>query len=879
MIPAALFLPLAVTGQAQQLVADGVSLTASADFPWDGAGDIATPPFSALNGGTITADENVMLINNGSGGTAVSVIGAQVRSAGIIRILEGGNITTTGKGVDASDLSSLVELNAVTIHAGYRGIGLRSSAHANVTNSTVTVSGTSDNGLKVESGASLSFNGSTVTGGVSALHVSGVGSTATANGSGFTGSSRGVYAEAGGSITLTGGSQAQGNFAGLYATGSGSSISSTGSIVTGTNYGVYSNAAATITLNGETVGTTGANSYGLLAFSGGASLSATDVTVNKSGTGGAAAEANQGSTVTLTRGTFTTTSFGALGLSALSSGAFLQAKGSAVQTGGDEATGVNVNGDPGDVTKARMELMDVSVTTTGANAYGARADNLTSLTMTGGSISTTGAGSFGALIISRSTGTFSDVTIQSSGAGASAQFGGNFSLIRGSVTTSGINAHGLFTAGVSAGVGAAIHATDLDVVTSGETAHGIFAYGGTSVDVTDGSVVTHGAGAAAMFGSRLSTGLLTPISTITVQNSQISSDLGQGVVAFGNTMNVNLQAGSSLSSAAGDVVDSRARVISGTTYFGDVNLVADASTLTGGAVMEAGTTSNVTLQNNSSWTGTRAVTVTQLAMDAGTFRFGANGLTVAASGGVRLRAGNGTFNTNGYLGHVTAAIGGTGALTKTGAGILSLTGTNNYAGTTTVSQGTLLINGNSSAVLSNASVLAGTVLGGNGSYGGLVQVTGTLAPGGVPGLGPEMDSLAVGAVNFGDTSSFAFQMDTSTLQADLLVSTLGLNIDNQATLQLSDLMSTAVTLGTKITLINYGGAWNGGVFSGYADDSTFTLGANTWLVDYNDTSGGSNFETDQIYTNYFTLTAVPVPEPSVAGLGLLGICLAWRRRR
>ncbi|MGC4014130.1 MAG: autotransporter-associated beta strand repeat-containing protein [Luteolibacter sp.] len=198
-------------------------------------------------------------------------------------------------------------------------------------------------------------------------------------------------------------------------------------------------------------------------------------------------------------------------------------------------------------------------------------------------------------------------------------------------------------------------------------------------------------------------------------------------------------------------------------------------------------------------------------------------------------------------------------LVKTGLGTLSVTGVNDYAGTTTVSQGTLLINGNSSAATSLATV----------------QAIGTIAPGGTEELGPEIDSLAGGSVAFGGTLAFSYQMDTSSLQADLLVSSQGLSIHNLAALQLSDLMSIPVEFGTKIPLINYGGAWDGGAFAGYADDSTFTLGANTWLVNYNDTNGGDIFSPDEIYSNYFTLTEPP--EPSFVRLLLLGTC--WMRRR
>lgn len=60
-------------------------------------------------------------------------------------------------------------------------------------------------------------------------------------------------------------------------------------------------------------------------------------------------------------------------------------------------------------------------------------------------------------------------------------------------------------------------------------------------------------------------------------------------------------------------------------------------------------------------------------------------------------------------------------LTKTGAGTLTLTGTNTYTGPTTVNAGTLLINGNSSADTNTWTVVSGATLGGTGKIGGVVN--------------------------------------------------------------------------------------------------------------------------------------------------------------
>lgn len=78
-------------------------------------------------------------------------------------------------------------------------------------------------------------------------------------------------------------------------------------------------------------------------------------------------------------------------------------------------------------------------------------------------------------------------------------------------------------------------------------------------------------------------------------------------------------------------------------------------------------------------------------------------------------------------------------LTKDGSGTLVLSGTNDYDPTaaTNVNAGTLLINGNSSAVTDPFNVNGTSILGGNGSVGGNVNVgaTGNLSPGATGAVG------------------------------------------------------------------------------------------------------------------------------------------------
>jgi hypothetical protein len=89
---------------------------------------------------------------------------------------------------------------------------------------------------------------------------------------------------------------------------------------------------------------------------------------------------------------------------------------------------------------------------------------------------------------------------------------------------------------------------------------------------------------------------------------------------------------------------------------------------------------------------------------------------------------------NGYDATISGNLSGAGSLIVTGSPnyttdelILSGTGTN--TGSTTVDNGTLIVNGNFSAATGAVTVNAGATLGGNGTLGGVTTVSGGIAPG------------------------------------------------------------------------------------------------------------------------------------------------------
>lgn len=242
----------------------------------------------------------------------------------------------------------------------------------------------------------------------------------------------------------------------------------------------------------------------------------------------------------------------------------------------------------------------------------------------------------------------------------------------------------------------------------------------------------------------------------------------------------------------------------------------------------------------------------------------------ASGSSARLDIGSGNTDTS-YSGRINGTLG----VSKSGTGTLTLLGTNAYSGTTNVDDGKLLVNGTQTGT-GLVTVGASGTLGGTGSLAANVTVNGILAP------GASIESLATGAVTFNNNSTFAGELTTNTVDGDILLANGDLALNGTVYLTLTDLLTaTPVTNGTILTLINYSGVWNNGLFTygvnTLADDSSFTLNGQDWKIDYNSTTDGVNFASETNYTNFVNITAIP--EPSAALLAGLGALALLRRRR
>jgi fibronectin-binding autotransporter adhesin len=125
---------------------------------------------------------------------------------------------------------------------------------------------------------------------------------------------------------------------------------------------------------------------------------------------------------------------------------------------------------------------------------------------------------------------------------------------------------------------------------------------------------------------------------------------------------------------------------------------------------------------------------------AGAVTFGSAGGANALSGtGARALTlgggGNGRNTVASLLANGADPVNDVLAVTKADAGTWVLSGGNTYTGSTTVSAGTLFINGDQSLATGAVSVASGATLGGNGTVGGLTTLASgaTLSPGASPG--------------------------------------------------------------------------------------------------------------------------------------------------
>lgn len=256
---------------------------------------------------------------------------------------------------------------------------------------------------------------------------------------------------------------------------------------------------------------------------------------------------------------------------------------------------------------------------------------------------------------------------------------------------------------------------------------------------------------------------------------------------------------------------------------------------------------------------------------------------------IDLRNNNTSASRNFTLNGTISGVGGVVTSVTNSGNRIVISGSNTYQGGTTVNTGTILVSNTSGSGLGSGSVSVNTggILGGKGAFTGSVSVAsgGTLAP------GESIESLASGGVSFASGSKFAYEVSSSaalSAGADLQVVNGSLSLSGTVELTLTNIAGSPVAFAenTTFTLINYSGAWNSGLFTlggnQLADGAVFSFNGQNWAIDYNATSGGSNFSTEYIGGSYVNITAVPEPTTWMLlglGLGVVLVRAGCRRTR
>jgi len=242
---------------------------------------------------------------------------------------------------------------------------------------------------------------------------------------------------------------------------------------------------------------------------------------------------------------------------------------------------------------------------------------------------------------------------------------------------------------------------------------------------------------------------------------------------------------------------------------------------------------------------------------------------------------------------LNGVISGTGAIEKDNNSTLTLTGNNNtYSGNTTVSDGTLIINGNQSGATGAMTINANGTLAGSGTIGAsLLTVNGVIAPGNSPG------TLATGSQLWNDGGSYLWEINASNDAGGTIGTDPGWDwLDITGSLDLSLLSAGGFTIDIdSLTSGNIAGdavgfdTWTKGN-PGDVDYSFIIASASGGITDFSadkfsfDSSGFTNAPSWDwqivLSGTDLVLEAYAVPEPSsTALLGLGGLALMLRRKR
>jgi fibronectin-binding autotransporter adhesin len=179
------------------------------------------------------------------------------------------------------------------------------------------------------------------------------------------------------------------------------------------------------------------------------------------------------------------------------------------------------------------------------------------------------------------------------------------------------------------------------------------------------------------------------------------------------------------------VMDGGTLRLSGANTYTNITTVRDGGTLIVNNASALGTPNGITYVQTGSKLNLNGFNIGTEGIDmqkAGAELLNNAGTAATANGTISLSAAGQKIGGSGDL-NLGGIISGTNGFEKTGAGTLTLSGSGTYLGTTVVSNGLLVIDGDNSAATNTLTVAADAVLSGSGRIGGAAVVYGGLKPG------------------------------------------------------------------------------------------------------------------------------------------------------
>ncbi|HEY2414903.1 MAG TPA: autotransporter-associated beta strand repeat-containing protein [Pirellulaceae bacterium] len=388
-----------------------------------------------------------------------------------------------------------------------------------------------------------------------------------------------------------------------------------------------------------------------------------------------------------------------------------------------------------------------------------------------------------------------------------------------------------------------------------------------------GSLTQAGTGTLILIGANTYGGTTTiSAGTLQIGNGSAGGTPGTGAIGNSGALVINLSGSLTLPNlisgagslsligsgivflTAADTYTGPTTISSGTlqlgTGGGSVTIGSGAITNNGALVINRGgslTLSNaITSSGSFSLIGSGTVILTGPDNFSGTTTISSGTLQIG-TGGSAVTVGSGPIIDNGVLvinrgGTLTLGnlISGSGTLTKSGAGTITLSNpANNFTGTTNVTAGTLSVTGN---LAPSSTTVTGGTLGGTGTTGDVtVNTGGALAPGVGPGI------INTGNLVLSAGSNFAAEINSAVAgtgydQANVTSVTLGGNLVLTGT-------RTDTTANVLTIINNAGDDPVNGIFAGLPEGSIVTLNNVMYSLSY---QGGTG--------NDVTLTSIPAPQ-------------------